>query len=514
MIKRQLVLMCMCLAIATITYSQTADRKWNIGFHGGAAQYNGAFGNDFYKTRQPFYAFGGISFSRYLGKIIDANLFLTKGEIGHNSPEGNFHSGLSTATVNFRFNLLPPESFVRPYLFIGGGLLMFSVNPTVTEKSKIDYAAPSFGAGANILLGPSVMFQLQETFLYSTNDQRDGVKGTKNVSYLFHSIGFTFNFGQKLDEDKDGVSDRNDKCPGTPPGKAVDKSGCPLDRDKDGVADYLDECPDAAGVVALKGCPDRDGDGVADKDDQCPDEKGLAEFQGCPDKDGDGVADKEDRCPDVKGLVALKGCPDSDGDGIADMDDKCADTKSGYKVDATGCPMDNDKDGIVNEEDGCPDQAGIVSMKGCPDKDGDGVPDIDDRCPEVKGTIANKGCPEMKVEDVKKITQIASKIFFETNSDKLKVASLVQLDELAIILNRYPEANLTIEGHTDDVGKDDYNMTLSQKRTESVKVYLVSKGVSESRLTAIGFGETKPIADNKTDIGRAKNRRVELKTQY
>src|SRR5205085_771317 len=113
----------------------------------------------------------------------------------------------------------------------------------------------------------------------------------------------------------------------------------------------------------------------------------------------------------------------------------------------------------------------------CPDTDGDGVADNVDRCPSVAGTLANKGCPEMKKEDVKKITQIASKIFFETNSDKLKVASLVQLDELANILQRYPEANLTIEGHTDDVGKDEYNLSLSQRRTESVKTYLMGKGI-------------------------------------
>ena len=162
----------------------------------------------------------------------------------------------------------------------------------------------------------------------------------------------------------------------------------------------------------------------------------------------------------------------------------------------------------------CPDNAGPESLKGCPDTDGDGVADIDDRCPALKGTIVNKGCPEISVEDVKRITQIASKIFFETASDKLKIASLVQLDELSEILKRYPEANLTIEGHTDEVGKDDYNMTLSQKRTESVKNYLMGKGIFESRLAAIGYGETKPIADNNTSAGRAKNRRVELKTQY
>jgi outer membrane protein OmpA-like peptidoglycan-associated protein len=179
-----------------------------------------------------------------------------------------------------------------------------------------------------------------------------------------------------------------------------------------------------------------------------------------------------------------------------------------------GCPIDTDKDGLLDEEDACPDKAGSLALKGCPDTDGDGVSDKDDRCPTVKGTIANKGCPEMAKEDVKKITNIASKIFFETDSDKLKVASLAQLDELALILKKYEAANLQIEGHADSQGADDYNLNLSQKRTESVKSYLMSKGIMESRLTAVGFGESKPVADNNTSLGRAKNRRVELKTSY
>jgi OOP family OmpA-OmpF porin len=120
----------------------------------------------------------------------------------------------------------------------------------------------------------------------------------------------------------------------------------------------------------------------------------------------------------------------------------------------------------------------------------------------------------MAKEDVKKITNIASKIFFETNSDKLKVASLSQLDELVVILKKYEAANLQIEGHADSQGEDAYNLNLSQKRTESVKAYLMSKGIMESRLTAVGYGESKPIADNNTKLGRAKNRRVELKTAY
>lgn len=483
---KKVLLLNLILSLSFLSFSQTIDNKWNIGLHGGAMQYNGDLGNDFYRTNKVLYGFYGLSLTRYVSRILDVSAQFTKGEVGYFGSKGNFSTGLSTATLNFRLNLMKPESDFRPYLFLGGGALMFAINPTL-KHSKIDYAAPSFGAGVNIHLGKTLIFQVQEMFVNSTNDDKDGVSKGTNDFFVQHTLGFTFNFGKKHDEDGDGVSDRDDKCPATSKGISVDKTGCPLDKDNDGVADYLDECPDVAGT---------------------------AMFKGCPDKDGDGIADKEDRCPDVKGLVTLKGCPDADADGVADLDDKCPDTKTGFKVDATGCTMDNDKDGITNEDDRCPDAAGPESLKGCPDTDGDGVADIDDRCPSAKGTIVNKGCPEISVEDVKKITQIASKIFFETASDKLKIASLVQLDELSEILKRYPEANLTIEGHTDEVGKDDYNMTLSQKRTESVKNYLMGKGIFESRLTAIGYGETKPIADNKTSVGRAKNRRVELKTQY
>jgi OOP family OmpA-OmpF porin len=402
---------------------------------------------------------------------------------------------------------------VRPYLFAGAGAMLFDKNIDVDEK-KMDYIAPSGGGGINFRLGPSVMLNLQETFYYSTGDTRDGAVSNENDAYLLHMAGLSFNFGKKRDADHDGVSDYRDKCPNTPALIAVDKVGCPLDKDGDAVADYLDDCPDIAGTKELKGCPDLDGDGVADKDDLCVDLKGLIALSGCPDQDSDGIADKDDRCPGDAGFAALKGCPDIDKDGVADLDDRCPNTKSGYKVDAMGCPMDNDKDGIVNEDDACPDNAGIPVFKGCPDKDGDGVADNQDRCPDVKGTIANKGCPEMAKADVKKITQIASKIFFETNSDKLKVASLAQLDELAGILKRYEAANLLIEGHADSQGEDAYNLTLSQKRTESVKTYLMGRGIMESRLTAMGFGESRPIADNATSLGRAKNRRVELKTSY
>lgn len=488
--KNITLLLALCIVAINLS-AQTADKKWNIGLHGGSTQYNGDLGQGYYDFDQAFYGFGGVSISRYLGRHFDLNLMGTMGEAGQiETSIKNFHVKMMTGTLNLRFNLTGPEAHVRPFLFAGGGIVMWDRSDWARvgdEDKRTDYALPSFGGGFNFRLGETVNLQLMESFMLTNKDDIDREINDNNDGFLMHTVGLTFNLGQMKDADGDGVSDRRDKCPGTPGGVVVDANGCPVDIDKDGVADYLDECKDIAGLAALKGCPD---------------------------KDDDGIADKEDRCPNEKGLAALKGCPDTDGDGVADMDDKCPDTKQGYKVDAKGCPYDNDKDGLLNEEDGCPDIAGIVALNGCPDSDGDGVADNEDRCPTVKGTLANKGCPEISKEDVKKITKIASAIYFETNKDKLKAVSLPQLDALVDILQKYEGANLSIEGHTDSQGDDGYNMTLSQKRCESVKAYLMSKGIFESRLTAQGFGETKPIGDNKTAEGRAKNRRVELNTSY
>ena len=492
---KKIILLCVGLFVAFIAKSQTEDRKWNIGFHGGLTQYNGDRGQGFYALDQAAYGFASISVSTFLSSHFDASLFLTRGEVGNIEPKtawspavdmNRFLVRLNTGNIVLRYNILTSRYVVRPYLYVGAGVIMHEDYET-NKSERYDYALPSFGGGFNIRITDVVSLQLQESFMYTTADDIDFEVGNFNDGYLYHTAGLTFNLGKQKDDDKDGISNKKDNCPNTPAGVAVDKNGCPLDRDHDGVADYIDDCADVAGLASLRGCPD---------------------------KDQDGIADKEDRCPDVFGSVALKGCPDSDKDGVADLDDKCPGTLANYKVDATGCPMDNDGDGIINEEDLCPEVKGILAFKGCPDSDGDGVSDLTDRCPTIKGTIENKGCPEISKEDVKKITMIASKIFFETNSAKLKPVSHVQLDALVEILKRYEAANLVIEGHTDNVGEDAYNMELSQKRTESVKTYLESKGLLEGRLKAVGYGETKPIADNKKASGRAQNRRVELKTSY
>ncbi len=260
------------------------------------------------------------------------------------------------------------------------------------------------------------------------------------------------------------------------------------DTDRDSIPDNVDKCPLVFGVKALNGCPDRDNDLVTDSADACPDDKGLAQFGGCPDKDADNIIDKNDKCPEVAGLDSLQGCPF----------------------------IDNDADGLRNERDLCPDKAGPKENGGCPwpDGDGDGVLDKDDACPKTPGTIANKGCPEIKVEERKIIEKAFSSLEFASAKDIIKPKSLPSLMQLANLLKNNPSYILKLSGHTDNQGKPELNMILSEKRAKAVQKYLVSKGAVESSIIAEWFGQTMPIADNKTPQGRQKNRRVEMKLVF
>ncbi|WP_417885438.1 OmpA family protein [Zunongwangia sp.] len=252
------------------------------------------------------------------------------------------------------------------------------------------------------------------------------------------------------------------------------------DTDGDGIYDKDDECPETPGLAEFNGCPDSDGDGIPDKDDECPNTPGLEEFNGCPDSDGDGVPDKDDKCPEVAGLLELNGCPDSDGDGIADKDDEC------------------------------PETPGLSEFNGCPDSDGDGVADKDDECPEVAGTVANNGCPEPTVEIMNELNEYSNTILFDFNKSSIRSESEEALNNITDIMKEYPNTVFHIGGHTDSVGNDEYNLKLSKERAASVREYLTNHGISTDRITSEGYGETKPIATNKTAAGRQENRRVEI----
>jgi OOP family OmpA-OmpF porin len=208
------------------------------------------------------------------------------------------------------------------------------------------------------------------------------------------------------------------------------------------------------------------------------------------DRDGDGVPDTDDQCPDIK----------EDLDGFQDED---------------GCPEgDNDGDHVPDVEDGCPMEKGPREYDGCPDRDGDQIPDNVDKCPDEPGDPQAEGCPENApaVELESERIRIRGNIMFETGEAIIQKQSYKLLDDVAKVLNENPQIGpVLIEGHTDDRGSSAYNQNLSDRRAKAVADYLVGKNVKRKRLRSRGFGEEKPIADNETPLGRAKNRRTEFK---
>jgi OOP family OmpA-OmpF porin len=183
--------------------------------------------------------------------------------------------------------------------------------------------------------------------------------------------------------------------------------------------------------------------------------------------------------------------------------------------------LDRDKDGVPDRDDECPDLKGAPELKGCPipDTDGDGLNDKEDQCPGDFGPVSNSGCPVQNVEPTapvqkeveQKVNFAAKSILFQPESNILAEASLAPLDEVADLLQQNPSYKMVIEGHTDISGNKYKNKTLSQRRAETVKNYLIKKGIAASRLRAIGYGSERPIDSNQTPAGRARNRRVELK---
>jgi len=285
------------------------------------------------------------------------------------------------------------------------------------------------------------------------------------------------------------------------------------DRDGDGIKDDVDKCPDDPedfdDFEDLDGCPepDNDRDGILDEDDKCPnepeDKDGVEDEDGCPDpdetdRDGDGIKDDVDQCPDdpedKDGFQDTDGCPDPDNDqdGILDVDDLCPndpEDKDDFQ-DKDGCPdPDNDKDRILDKNDACPNEPETYNGK-----------DDEDGCPDKGRVVVTSGSIE-----------ILDKIYFETNKAVIKPESYPILDAIAATLQGNPDILLVeVGGHADERNTDEYNLRLTQDRSEAVRKYLTDKGVSEGRLKAVGYGESRPIDPRHNEEAWSKNRRVEF----
>ena len=387
--------------------------------------------------------FGGpaLGLSRYLIEGLSVGSQISIAKVNNFSDSYNY----SSIDGFLKFNL--SERIIVPYVIGGYGFSLFSdgvdrkgLFPS-SETSRTIFGGIGFGFNLN----DNVSINSQST--YRSMNENDG------FDHLQNFVGIAYNFGSG-DSDKDGVSDKKDKC------------------------------PDLAGLKEFEGCPDTDGDGIIDKEDNCPEIPGKLELKGCNDADGDGIPDPDDACPEESGTIEMNGCTDSDGDGISDNIDDCKEVLG------------------PEENNGCP----------WPDTDMDGVPDKDDLCKDEAGIISNNGCPEISSEIVATLNKFGSKIYFPANSSQIIGRKTIDvLVDIKNILSDNPKGNIIIEGYASSDGEEDFNIKLSVRRAEAVLDYLISLGVSPERLEAVGFGELDPLGDNTNPKGRAINRRVQFK---
>jgi outer membrane protein OmpA-like peptidoglycan-associated protein len=274
------------------------------------------------------------------------------------------------------------------------------------------------------------------------------------------SLSIALRLGRAKDADGDGVVERRDACPETPPQATVDTSGCPTDQDQDGVFDGIDQCAGTARGATVDGA-------------------------GCPrDSDSDGILDGLDVCPDTdpRVLINEEGCPyDPDGDGIFEGIDQCPTTPQGAVVDEQGCRVDTDEDGVA-----------------------DGL----DQCPETRSEaeVDESGCSWVQKGEI-----VLPTLQFGAGSANLAPGSSPALNEIAETLKQNPDITVEIGGHTDNEGPARLNREISLKRAEEVKRYLTARGVPNARMVTKGYGEVHPIASNRHADGRAENRRIEFK---
>ena len=454
------------VVFTTNSWSQDKNNPWQFSFGTSALNFNGTnvsgpngkFSNELFDEYFNFEEhwntqetiLSTLSLSRYAGNGFSIGLRASINKFNKLSDNyGEYpQNRLPNAKSMISADLMVIKDFSEWSFYKFEPFVELGAGQSFVGKEK-DYFINA-GVGVHYPISDKVAIKFNTT--YRKNFKNEGIVhySPNLLPHFQHNLGISINFGGK-------------------------------DSDKDGIYDQHDDCPQVPGLPLFNGCPDSDGDGIEDSKDACPDTPGLLEFNGCADSDGDGVADPMDKCPAVAGLSKFDGCPDSDGDGIEDA------------------------------KDACPNEAGPRRFNGCPDSDGDGVADPQDKCPNGAGPADNDGCPEPTEEIMAELNAVGAGVPFELNKSDItpNVASI--LDLISPIIKKYANSNFLIEGHTDTSGPKAFNQVLSERRAESVKSYLVSSGIAETRLSTVGYGEERPAQSNKTRKGRIANRRVEFK---
>lgn len=380
---------------------------------------------------------------------------------------GNFKTILAPFDLQLTYRI-QNTSRLRPFVSLGTGLVLWDIRKLAGEVNPFSRGISISGSQLNAtLIGgmglefiptPHLALSLLVNYHRLLKGDEDtigfGDDGNNGIAEL--RLGLAYLIKINRDRDQDGIDDKFDLDPLHP-------------EDVDGFQDN-DGAPD----------PDNDNDGIPDTRDKSPNEPedhdGFQDSDGIPDLDNDGdkILDKVDKCPNEA----------EDFDGFEDFD---------------GCPeFDNDKDGIADSLDQCPnwpeDFNNYQDEDGCPDSKPEPEPEVTPKpAPiEIGQSIVLKG------------------ITFEPASSNLTPESFAILNVLAQQLLQYPQIEIEIQGHTDSIGEAEANLRLSERRANTVRMYLIEQGINPNRLHAVGYGESRPIGSNQTKQGRAANRRIEF----
>ena len=500
--KYRVYLLCVLSGLAVIGKAQDWTNATGAGAGFGGALARTDISN---ASLQPF----GRFFLRYYpsnNTALEAGLGIGTLEA---AADGKFFS-TQIVPIDLRLLIQPAKiSHFVPYVFGGFGLLSFNPvdradNPLL-HNANSEYALKAsylpVGAGLQYFFSDKSAIEISGTYNHTLTNNLDDINTGKNDSYLTGTLNF-FSFIKlgNIDSDGDGLTDDEERQLGTDPNNPdTDGDGLtdaeevhvyntnPLkaDTDDDGLSDG-DE------VMKYHTDPlkaDTDGDGLRDGDE-------VLIYHTDPlkvDTDGDGLSDGEEVLTYHTDPLKV----DTDGDGLSDADEVLK-----YRTD----PLKKDTDG-----DGLTDYDEIFKYHTNPlfaDTDEGGVPD---------GEEVRRGTNPLDPSDDKpaafKVGEsvVIQGINFETGSSSLLPISRVILDKVASALVANATVELAIYGHTDNTGSAKFNLKLSQDRANVVKSYLTERGVGSNRLTSKGFGYTKPVADNSTREGQAKNRRIEFK---
>ena len=419
----------------------------------------------------------------YLGFMLQSGYGELRDEVRVNA----FYTPLMDAKLSAMLLFFPTRR-LSPFVFGGTGGFRFNAfkgdrkSPIVNKNGRpfSGWAEVALaGAGLEFLITPQWALVATGDYHYTLSDALDGTLARDDTDgFLNARIGLFYRFGGDRDRDHDGIYDRMDAAPEQP-------------EDFDGFQDH-DGMPDL----------DNDGDGIPDANDKAPnlaeDLDGFEDADGIPDldNDGDGIVDSQDLMPneaeDIDGFQDEDGAPDpdNDGDGIEDARDGAPNQPEDFDQfqDEDGVPdPDNDNDGIPDAEDGAPNEPETVNGY----KDHDGIPDT---------------VPWLKPGE----RMILQGVTFKSGSARLTSMSYQVSEKIASELKKDPAIVIEIQGYTDNRGNDKANLRLSLKRANSVRRFLIKKGIAPERLIAVGYGESRPIAPNTTPEGRRANRRIEI----